>query len=90
MLLKTDYNGRIIGTEFKIRSDFALLGKSLGAEGVTVKEVKDLKDAIDYAINLKKPIVLDFIIDINSVSPPTAGFWASPFRSLQEPILRRK
>ncbi len=84
------YGGKVIGTEFRKRADFALLGKSLNAEGLTVKKLKDISGAVDYAVKLKKPVILDFIIDMDSAAPPVAGFWASPFRSWQDPVYRKR
>lgn len=75
------YDGRIIGTEFTQPTDFAALARSMGAEGITVTECSQLDDAVNRAIAINKPCVIDLHVDRDGQYPPVAGIWYEPYRS---------
>ncbi|MBI4551604.1 MAG: thiamine pyrophosphate-binding protein [Candidatus Latescibacteria bacterium] len=75
------YGGRIIGTEFTHRTDFAALARSMGAEGLTVTRCDQLAGAVDRALSCGRPCVVDLIVDRDAVYPPVAGVWYEPARS---------
>ncbi len=77
---KTAYGGRIIGTEFTKRADFAAIAKAFSAEGIKVEKCSEIKDAVEYAMNCGKPCVIDMIIATDPVPPPVAGAWCEPVR----------
>lgn len=53
-------------------TDFALFGRSLGAEGYQANNPQQLQDALVNAINSRNPTVIDIKIDKNAV-PPIEG-----------------
>lgn len=75
------YEGRIIGTEFTQRTDFAALARSMGAEGLTVTRCDQLAGTVDRALSCGRPCVVDLIVDRDAVYPPVAGVWYEPARS---------
>lgn len=77
---KAAYDGRIIGTEFTKRADFAAVAKAFGAEGIKVEKYSEIKDAVDYALNCGKPCLIDMIIATDPIPPPVAGAWCEPVR----------
>ncbi len=84
------YDGRIIGTEFTTRADFAAMARAFGAEGITVEKHADIKKAVKHALNCGKPCVIDMITVSDPIPPPTAGDWCEPVRAWVEPKKRRK
>ena len=76
--------GREIATRFRrhgdgdlVSTDFAMLGRSMGADGVTVERPQDLREHLTDAIGSGRPTVLDVRVDA-SVSPPATGSWDLP------------
>ena len=51
-----DFGGRIIGTEYTVEVDYAVLGRALGAEGVRVTHHDEVEDAIRWALDCGRPV----------------------------------
>jgi acetolactate synthase-1/2/3 large subunit len=86
------FNGREIGTAFyqgveqkPYSPDFAALARACGVEGVTVTRSEDFAGALEHAIRLNKPVLIDVHVDAN-VRPPTIGTWALPPIPHKEPV----
>ena len=77
---KFDYGGRVIGTEFRQRADFAALARALKAEGIAVTRYQDIHEAVDFALTCGKPCVVDMSITRDPTPPPIAGAWYEPVR----------
>ncbi len=50
-------------------TDFALLARAMGADGIRVERERDLAKAINVALDTKVPFVVDVLIDPNRASP---------------------
>lgn len=77
---KADFAGRTIGTEFQVSTDFAMLARALGAEGLRVNRHSEFDGAFEHALRLGGPCVLDLAIDPDADHPPVAGSWFEPGR----------
>lgn len=77
---KAAYHGRIIGTEFTQRADFAAMAKAFGAEGIKVEKHSEIKDAVVHAMGCGKPCLIDMIVATDPVPSPVAGAWYEPVR----------
>ena len=76
--------GREIGVRFRsggdgdlVSPDFAMLARSMGAQGVTVERPGDLREQIAAAIAARRTTVLDVRVDAD-VFPPATGSWDLP------------
>jgi acetolactate synthase-1/2/3 large subunit len=85
------YGGREIGTAFyhgetkeRYNPDFAAMARSCGVEGLTVKRQQDLRGAVEHAVRLGKPCLLDVHVDAE-VRPPATGTWQLPPTPWKEP-----
>jgi acetolactate synthase-1/2/3 large subunit len=65
------------GTGDLMSTDFAMLARSMGAEGATVERPADLREQIAAAISARRPTVLDVRVDAD-VFPPATGSWDLP------------
>ena len=65
--------------------DFAAWARACGVEGITVTKSEDLKGALEHAIKLNKPVLLDVHVDAE-VRPPATGTWALPPIPHKEPV----
>jgi acetolactate synthase-1/2/3 large subunit len=86
------FEGREHGTAFyqgpnnkPYNPDFAAWARASGVEGITVTKSEDFKGAIEHAIKLNKPCLLDVHVDAN-VRPPATGTWALPPIPHKEPV----
>ena len=86
------FDGREVGTTFRhgpeqkpYNPDFAALARAHGVEGVTVTESRDFKGALEHAVALGKPCLLDVHVDPD-VRPPATGTWALPPLPHKEPV----
>jgi thiamine pyrophosphate-dependent acetolactate synthase large subunit-like protein len=52
-------------------SDFAAIARSMGAEGLRVESPNELRDALDVALNMGKPVVIDVVTDQMAEAPKT-------------------
>ncbi|MFC1539324.1 biosynthetic-type acetolactate synthase large subunit [Candidatus Latescibacterota bacterium] len=57
------YKKRYSSTDINVQPDFVKLAESYGAHGIRVENPDDVSDAIKEAISIKKPVILDFIVD---------------------------
>jgi acetolactate synthase-1/2/3 large subunit len=85
------YGGREIGTAFyraetkePYNPDFAALARACGVEGLTVTRQHDLAGALEHAVKLAKPCLLDVHVDAE-VRPPATGTWQLPPTPYKEP-----
>lgn len=77
-------NGREIATRFRrqgdgelVSTDFALLARAMGAEGLTIERPQDLREQLAEAMASGRPTLLDVRVDA-LVSPPATGSWDLP------------
>lgn len=83
------FQGREIGTLFykdgeRWNPDFAAMARSCGVEGLTVTRGGDLKEAIEYAVKLGRPVLLDVHVD-GDIHLPATGAWQLPPTPYREP-----
>ncbi len=78
------FDGREIGTAFyggdnnqPYNPDFAAWARAAGVEGITVAKSEDFAGALEHAIGLGKPVLLDVHVDAG-VRPPATGTWQLP------------
>lgn len=88
------FNGREIGTLFyrdgeRYNPDFALMARSYGVEGITVKHADQFADALQHAIQLGKPCLLDVHVD-GDIRPPSTGAWQLPPTPYREPAYGKR
>jgi acetolactate synthase-1/2/3 large subunit len=90
------FGGREHGTAFyagparkPYNPDFAAWALAAGVEGVTVTKSQDFKGALEHAVKLGKPCLIDVHVDAN-VRPPGTGAWALPPIPHTEPVFGRK
>ena len=86
------FEGREIGTAFyqgdnrrPYNPDFAAWARAAGAEGITVDRSEDFAGALEHAIRLGRPCLLDVHVDAE-VRPPATGTWALPPIPHKEPV----
>lgn len=77
-------HGREIATRFRRRgdgelvsTDFAMLARSMGADGITVERPGDLREHLADAVRSGRPTLLDVRVDA-LVAPPATGSWDLP------------
>lgn len=83
------FQGREIGTLFyrdgeRYNPDFALMAKSYGVESFTVRHADELGGALEKALKLGKPCLIDVHVDAD-VRPPSTGAWQLPPVPYHEP-----
>lgn len=90
------FEGREHGTGFYAGSDqkpynpdFAAWARAAGVEGITIDRSENFKGALDHAIKLGKPCVIDVHVDAN-VRPPATGAWALPPLAPKEPVFGKR
>src|SRR5437660_7705455 len=90
------FGGRELGTAFyqganqtPYNPDFAAWARAAGVDGVTVTKSQDFKGALEHAIKLNKPVLLDVHVDAN-VRPPATGAWQLPPTPYTEPVFGRR
>jgi acetolactate synthase I/II/III large subunit len=86
------FGGRELGTAFyqgpnktPYNPDFAAWARACGVEGITVTQSADFRGALEHAIKLNKPCLIDVHVDAN-VRPPSVGTWALPPTPHKEPV----
>lgn len=57
------YNRRYSATDIECQPDFVKLAEAYGACGIRVEKPEDVRGAIEKAIAIKGPVILDFIVD---------------------------
>jgi acetolactate synthase-1/2/3 large subunit len=90
------FDGREIGTAFyhgpegkPYNPDFAAWARAAGAHGMTVTRSQDFRGALDEAVRLGRPCVVDVHVDAN-VRPPSTGAWQLPPLPYKEPVFGKK
>jgi len=90
------FEGREHGTAFyhgpdrkPYNPDFAAWARAAGVEGMTVTKSQDFKGALEHAVKLNKPCLIDVHVDAN-IRPPGTGAWALPPIPHMEPIFGKK
>ena len=63
------YNSRFIGVEIKGPS-FAEVARVMGAHGVRVENAEEIRSALEEAIELNKPSVIEIMVDPEQLAPP--------------------
>jgi len=64
------YNKRYSSTDISDQPDFVKLAEAYGASGLRVTRKEDVEDAIQKAISIDGPVLIDFVVDRNeSVYP---------------------
>lgn len=53
-----------------VNPDFVKFAEACGGVGIRVEAPNDLRDAIDHALSVKKPVVIDVIVDENELIMP--------------------
>lgn len=89
------FDGREIGTAFykgqtgeRYNPDFAAWARACGAEGFTVTRPQELGPAVEQALKLRRPCVIDVHVDAD-VRPPSTGTWQLPPIPYKEPAYGR-
>lgn len=90
------FEGREHGTAFyqgperrPYNPDFAAWARAAGVEGLTVKKSQDFKGALEHAVKLARPCLIDVHVDAN-IRPPGTGAWALPPIPHKEPAFGKK
>ncbi len=90
------FGGREHGTAFyqgpekkPYNPDFAAWARAAGVEGLTVTKSQDFKGALEHAVKLGKPCLLDVHVDAD-IRPPGTGAWALPPIPHMEPVFGKK
>lgn len=85
------FEGREYGTAFysgenqePYNPDFAALARAHGVTGITVTKSEDFAGALEQAIKLNRPVLIDVHVDAD-IRPPTTGSWALPPLQPKEP-----
>jgi acetolactate synthase I/II/III large subunit len=85
------YGGREIGTAFyrgqtkeRYNPDFAALARACGVEGLTVTRQQEFANALEHAVKLGRPCLLDVHVDAE-IRPPATGTWQLPPTPYKEP-----
>jgi len=86
------FDGREIGTAFyhgperkPYNPDFAAWARAAGVEGLTVTESRDYRGALEHAVKLNRPCLIDVHVDAN-IRPPSTGAWQLPPIPYKEPV----
>jgi acetolactate synthase I/II/III large subunit len=89
------FGGRELGTAFyqgadrrPYNPDFAALARACGVHGVSVTRSEDFAGALEHAVRLNRPVLLDVHVDAN-IRPPGIGSWALPPTPHKEPVFGR-
>ncbi len=64
------YNNRFIGVDIPTPESFVPAAQALGAQGVRVERVADIREAFDMCLKSRKPTVLEFVVDGRQLAPP--------------------
>ncbi|MEO8304624.1 MAG: thiamine pyrophosphate-binding protein [Betaproteobacteria bacterium] len=90
------FDGREIGTAFyqgpdgkPYNPDFAAWARAAGVEGITVTRSQDFKGALEQAVRLNKPCLIDVHVDAD-IRPPSTGAWKLPPLQHKEPVFGGK
>src|SRR5699024_6760573 len=62
------YDDRYVGSDIE-GPQFAQVAEAMGAVGITVDKVEDLPAAYKKALDAKKPVVMDIMVDATILAP---------------------
>lgn len=86
------FGGREIGTAFHAgengapyNPDFAAWARAAGVEAVTIKKSEDFAGALEHAVKLNRPFLIDVHVDAN-IRPPATGAWELPPLPSKPPV----
>ena len=86
------FGGREIGTAFytgdnntPYNPDFAAMARASGVEATTVTRSQDFAAALEHAVSLNKPYLIDVHVDAD-IRPPATGTWQLPPLPQKEPV----
>ncbi len=86
------FDGREIGTAFyagdnntPYNPDFAGLARASGVAATTVTKSEDFAAALEHAVSLNKPYLIDVHVDAD-IRPPATGTWQLPPLPQKEPV----
>ncbi|MCC7217642.1 MAG: thiamine pyrophosphate-binding protein [Burkholderiales bacterium] len=86
------FDGREIGTAFyqgperkPYNPDFAAWARASGVEGITVTDSRHYRGALEHAVGLGKPCLIDVHVDAD-IRPPATGAWQLPPIPYKEPV----
>jgi acetolactate synthase-1/2/3 large subunit len=76
--LELAHYGTTFGTVFEkdgesCSPDFAAIARAYGIEGVRIESAAELRPALERAIQMKRPVVID--VHMKNIPTPTAGHW---------------
>ncbi len=90
------FDGREIGTAFyqgadrkPYNPDFAAWARAAGVEGITVTDSRKFRGALEHAIRLNKPCLIDVHVDAD-IRPPSTGAWQLPPIPHKEPVFGKR
>src|SRR5699024_1980038 len=63
------YDDRYVGADIE-GPQFAQVAEAMGAVGITVDKAEDLPGAYKQALEAKKPVVMDIMVDGTMLAPP--------------------
>ena len=72
-----------------INPDFVALARACGADGIRVERPGDLAGALEHAIKVNAPFVLDVHVD-RDIRPPGVGTWELPPLPYGEPAFGKR
>ena len=64
------YDNRFIGVDIPTPLSFVPAAQALGAEGIRVERVQDIREAFLSSLASRKPTVLEFVVDGRQLAPP--------------------
>jgi sulfoacetaldehyde acetyltransferase len=64
------YNNRFCGVDIPNPESFVPAAQALGAQGVRVDRVEDIRDTFLSCLASRKPTVLEFVVDGTQLAPP--------------------
>lgn len=86
------FEGREYGTAFyqgdnaaPYNPDFAAWARAAGVVGLTVTRSEDFAGALEEAIGLNRPVLIDVHVDAD-IRPPATGSWTLPPLQPKEPV----
>jgi len=64
------YNNRFCGVDIPNPESFVPVARAMGAEGIQVDRVEDIREAFETCLKRRKPTVLEFVVDGTQLAPP--------------------
>ncbi|AEG58875.1 sulfoacetaldehyde acetyltransferase [Desulforamulus ruminis] len=64
------YNNRFVGADIPNPESFVPVAKAMGAEGIRVDNPAQVGEALEHALQSRKPTVLELVVDGTQLAPP--------------------